>query len=63
MVGAGKRPRNKIYIVSERRQIPGDKIKKAKKTFEKLLRREKHEGKTVWLADALEKSVRRLKKM
>ena len=63
MTGSGKRPRNKIYIVSKRRSITGDKISNAKKTFEKLIRREKHEGKTAWLADALTKAVARLKKM
>jgi hypothetical protein len=63
MVGAGKRPRNKIYIVSKRRSIPGKKIANAKKTYEKLVRREAHEGKTTWLADAMTKAVARLKKM
>ncbi len=63
MVGAGKRPRNKIYIVSKRRQPTGNRISNAKKAYEKLLRREKHEGKTTWLAQALEKMELRLKKM
>lgn len=63
MTGSGKRPRNQIYIVSKRRQIPGDKMHNAKKTYEKLLRREKHEGKTAWLADAMTKATARLKKM
>ena len=63
MVGAGKRPRNRIYIVSKRRQVTGDKVRNAQKTYEKLLKREKHEGKTLWLADALKKAVARLKKM
>jgi ribosomal protein S20 len=63
MVGCGKRPRNKIYIVSQRRQITGDKITNAKKTYEKLLRREQHEGKTAWLDDAMTKATARLKKM
>ncbi len=63
MVGCGKRPRNKIYIVSKRRSITGDKIHNAQKTYEKLLRREKHEGKTLWIVDAMEKAVARLKKM
>jgi|GEM_PF-815213 len=63
MTGSGKRPRNKIYIVSKRRQITGDKIVNAQKTYEKLVRREQHEGKTAWLADAMEKAIARLKKM
>ena len=63
MTGHWKRPRNLIYIVSKRRQITGDKITNAKKTYEKLVRREAHEGKTVWLADAMTKAVARLKKM
>ncbi len=63
MTGSGKRPRNKIYIVSKRRAITGDKITNAKKTYEKLVRREEHEGKTAWLADAMAKAVARLKKM
>ncbi len=63
MVGCGKRPRNQIYIVSKRRSVTGDKISNAKKTYEKLVRREKHEGKTAWLADAMKKAVARLKKM
>jgi hypothetical protein len=52
-----------IYIVSKRRAITGDKIKNAQKTYEKLVRREKHEGMTPWLVDAFAKSVARLKKM
>ena len=52
-----------IYIVSKRRSITGDKLTNAQKTYEKLLRREKHEGKTLWLADAMNKAVARLKKM
>ncbi|MBP6921252.1 hypothetical protein KBB89_01765 [Candidatus Gracilibacteria bacterium] len=63
MTGSGKRPRNKIYIVSKRRAITGDKITNAKKTYEKLVRREQHEGKTAWLIDAMSKAVARLKKM
>ena len=63
MTGSGKRPRNKIYIVSKRRQITGDKITNAEKTYEKLVRREAHEGKTAWLVDAMTKAVARLKKM
>jgi hypothetical protein len=63
MTGSGKRPRNKIYIVSKRRAITGDKITNAKKTYEKLVRREAHEGKTAWLVDAMSKAVARLKKM
>ena len=63
MTGYWKRPRNKIYIVSKRRQIPGGKMVNAKKAYEKLLRREEHEGKTAWLADAMTKAVARLKKM
>ncbi len=52
-----------IYIVSKRRAITGDKTKNAQKTYEKLLRREQHEGMTPWLVDAFEKAVARLKKM
>ena len=63
MTGHWKRPRNQIYIVSKRRSITGDKIANAKKTYEKLVRRESHEGKTAWLADAMTKAVARLKKM
>lgn len=63
MTGSGKRPRNKIYIVSKRRSITGDKISNAKKTYEKLVRREAHEGKTAWLADAMTKATARLRKM
>ena len=63
MTGSGKRPRNKIYIVSKRRAITGDKITNAKKTYEKLVRREAHEGKTAWLVNAMSKAVARLKKM
>ncbi len=63
MVGCGKRPRNQIYIVSKRRSITGDKISNAKKTYEKLVRREAHDGKTAWLADAMTKAIARLKKM
>ena len=63
MVGHGKRPRNKIYIVSKRRQITGGKIHNAEKTYEKLLRRKAHEGMTAWLADAFEKAEARLRKM
>lgn len=63
MVGAGKRPRNAMYIVSKRRQITGDKVKNATKAYEKLLRREKHEGTNSWLVDALSKATMRLKKM
>lgn len=52
-----------IYIVSKRRVVTGNKIKNAQKTYEKLLRREKHEGMTPWLSDAFEKATARLKKM
>ena len=52
-----------IYIVSKRRSITGDKLTNAQKTYVKLLRREKHEGKTAWLADAMVKATARMKKM
>jgi len=52
-----------IYIVSKRRSITGDKLNNAQKTYEKLLRREKHEGKTAWLDDAMKKAIARMKKM
>ena len=52
-----------IYIVSKRRSITGNKLTNAQKTYEKLLRREQHEGKTAWLADAMTKAVARLRKM
>lgn len=63
MTGYGKRPRNMIYIVSKRRQITGNKILNAQKTYEKLLRREQHEGMTAWLVDAFAKAEARLRKM
>lgn len=63
MTGSGKRPRNMIYIVSKRRIVTGNKVKNAQKTYEKLVRREKHEGMTPWLADAFQKAAARLKKM
>ncbi len=52
-----------IYIVSKRRIVTGNKVKNAQKTYEKLVRREKHEGMTPWLADAFQKAAARLKKM
>ncbi len=52
-----------IYIVSQRRSIAGDKIKNAKKTYEKLVRRLEHEGTTAWLADAMVKAKARLRMM
>lgn len=52
-----------IYIVSKRRQITGDKIKNAVKTYEKLLRRKAHEGMNAWLEDAFTKAENRLKYM
>lgn len=52
-----------MYIVSQRRQIPGDKVKNAQKTYEKLLRRKEIEGETPWILDALKKANARLNKM
>lgn len=52
-----------MYIVSKRRQITGNKLKNATKTYEKLLRRQAHEGDTAWLSDAMFKATNRLKKM
>lgn len=63
MVGSGKRPRNMIYIVSKRRSITGNKVKNAQKAYEKLVRREQHEGLTPWLVNAFEKAGAKLKKM
>ena len=38
-----KRPRKLTYIVNQRRSIRGDKVQKAVKHYQKLLRRKKHE--------------------
>ena len=48
-----KRPRKLNYIVNQRRSIRGDKVRKATKHYEKLLRRKEIEGDTKWIANAM----------
>lgn len=57
-----KRPRKLTYIVNQRRSVRGDKVQKAVKHYQKLLRRKEHEGDTRWLANAFKVVEAKLKK-
>lgn len=59
---ANKRPRRLNYAVNKKWPKTGGKVGKAVAHYKKLLKREKVEGKTKWLTNAMDIVMVKLKK-
>ena len=59
---SSRRPRYLNYSVNKKSTKSWEKLKKAIKTYEKLLKREKREGETLWIRNAINFASARLKR-
>ena len=59
---ANKRPRRLNYAVNQKGPKTGDKVANAVKHYKKLLSRQSFEGETLWIKNALEVVLVKLKK-
>jgi hypothetical protein len=59
---ANKRPRRLNYAVNKKWPKAWTKVEKAVSHYKKLLKREKFEGKTKWLSNAIDIVMVKLKK-